>query len=236
MNFSEMFATALGVQLNPGESKCFWCGVGCNESLPVGVTDTFWDWDAVACPKSQYQCSGCGEALDEKRVIPGREIKLNKKGKPSYPKTRNFTWLVTPGRATPYTKADIDEIRGVCLDPPRNIEWGLAIAVSGQKHILYRTPVNRSGATLFEVQLEVLRVVYKTEVLRVLIDMCVKIAAANGKPSLNGPIGPMQAIKLPNPQLAAVWNKQWNNPVVRLAAFLCPSKEKAVAYVAEDDN
>ena len=122
MTFPELLATGLGVRLNCGDWKCFWCGASCDESHRVGVSDTFWDWDAVAYPRAKYQCAGCSECLNEQRVMTGRD-------KPQ--KTRNFSWLATNSIATPYTKADINFLRELCINPP-SAPWGLALAESGQ--------------------------------------------------------------------------------------------------------
>lgn len=223
MTFPELFAIGLGVPLNPGPERCFWCGATCDQRHGVGVTDTFWDWDAVAFRLSRYQCAGCKEALNEKRDL----------GRDKLQKTRNYSWFVSENTAVALTKADLDQLRELCINPPADCRWGLAIAESGQKHIIYRTPVNEPGAKVFAVQLELTRVVYSVDELLASLQVCIAISAVHGKTVLNRALDAVQAARLPEPELAVKWNQIWNQPVVRLASFLCPNKEKANACLAE---
>lgn len=222
MTGSELFALALG-KVCRGPHACFWCGAPCDESHAHRSSDTFWDWDQVAHPASRYDCAGCAEALDERRVMRGRD-------KPQ--KTRNYTWLATSADATPYTKADITAIRAACLCPPP-APWMLAIAASGQKHVIYRTPVNESSAPPHAVQLEQATVLYTPTALREALALCDKIAAGIGKPVLSGALDLSMAMRYAehhgHGSLGDVdrWNATWNRPVSRLAAFLSLKKEEA---------
>lgn len=231
MRFSQLFANALAVPLNPGTHNCFWCGLDCDDTIPVKVSGTFWDWDAVAYPRSPYQCAGCAEFLVEKREMSGYD-------KPQ--KTRNHSWFVSSAPAVKsHTKRDIDELRHICLEPPTDVSWGLAIAESGQKHILYRTPVNHPGGDRIAVQLELLTVSYHPDELHEALVLCARIASVLGKPSLGGSLGVGHAISLSksgmDPELVSEWNRQWNSPVCRLAAFLCPGKNDAYDYLETHD-
>lgn len=231
MRFSELFATASRVQLNPGDERCFWCGTPCDQSYGVRVTKTFWDWDAVAFPRSEWQCAGCTEFLREKREMSGYE-------KPQ--KTRNHSWYASDKpELRSFTKRDLPALREICLDPPADFAWGLAIAVSGQKHILYRTPVNLPGGESFKVQLEQLTVGYHPDDLWIDLALCARLARVVGKPPLGGPLNVSHAITLgkagEDPALVDHWNPCWNRPEMRLAAFLSPSKGDADAWLEDAD-
>lgn len=187
------------------------------------MTGTFWDWDVIANPRGKFQCHGCSEALDSKREMDGRD-KLQR--------TWTYSWLITEQSATPWTKANIREMRETCLNPP-SAPWALAIAESGQKHILFRTPVNCSDKPPFVVELELIRVMYQPAELGERIDLCNRISAACGKPSMGGPLELSHAMRLHEYHgdegilLADTWQRISNEPITRLAAFLCLNSEEA---------
>lgn len=223
MRATTLFARALGKPLNPGDETCFWCGCACDQSCPAKLTGTFWDWDVVANPHGKYQCVGCAEALDSKREMAGRD-KLQR--------TWTYSWLITEDKATPWTKADIAAMRETVLNPPKS-PWALAIAESGQKHILFRTPINTNDVAPFVVQLELIQVSYHPRDLSERIDLCGKIAAACGKPSLAGRLDLSQAMRVFEHHgdeglfLSQWWETHFNEPQTRLAAFLSLSMEDA---------
>lgn len=231
MTFPELFATGLKKQLNPGPHRCFWCGASCDEQHRVSVSNTFWDWDTVAFPKSQFQCVGCCECLDEKRSIPGKD-KLQK--------TRNYSWFASTKEAIPLTKAHLSTIRDLCLSQKQSEPWGLAIADTGQKHILFRTPVNEPNSRVVAVQLEQSTVKYHPPDLGEAIKFCARLGAVIGKPALSGPLTADFGYKLFSsgfdPQLIETWNAVWNSPMWRLAAFLCPGKDDCLDYLEENDD
>lgn len=230
--FPELLARGLGVAVRHGDHLCFWCGASCDDSNAVAVSDTFWDWDAVAHPRSKCQCDGCSQALDEKRVIAGYD-------KPQ--KTRNHSWFASSlPFARSYTKADIATMRDVCLNPPQQSAWGLAIAESGQKHVIFRTPVNQAGSDAYAVQLELTTVRYAVDELAERLHLAATLASAIGKPPLAGALNTGHAIRLLEsgcePDLIDQWNSAWNSPLSRLAAFLCPGKDDCLAYLGETDT
>lgn len=217
-----MFAPQLFAKCS-GSHRCFWCGGPCGDSAPVRVSSTFWDWDAVADRTSPWQCAGCVEALDERRVMPGRD-------KPQ--KTRNYSWLFRERKKpVPYTKADLATLRKLCLKPPAG-RWALSLAESGQKHIIYRTPVNLGGGVV-AVQLELRTVWYRPAELARRLPVCDRIAAAIGKPVLAGPLDFGAEMRFADyfgaDQFSIVqpYNAGWNDPVWRLAAFLSLGKKEA---------
>lgn len=235
MTATQLLAFARGVPLDEGDHRCFYCGAACDEQRPLKppktrrakgepkpreyLKDTFTDWASVACPESDYCCAGCALALDEKADINGRTNQ----------KMRNYSWMLTRGQAAAKTKADIDELRGVCLDPPEP-PYAIVIAVSGQKHTLFRAPVNHSR-TYIVVQLETMHVGYSPGELRARIRLVNQLLPAVGKQRMADaePIRIANAIKLYDElgdydadRLIAEWNRVSGQPLSRLAVFLTP--------------
>lgn len=229
LTFPSLFALGLGKPLNPGDHRCFWCGAACDAQYPQKISDTFWDYDAVSYPRSLYQCAGCIECLDEARPIRGYD-------KPQ--KTRNHSWFAsTTPEAFALNKSTLVRMRDICLNPPRDLDWGLALADSGQKHILFRTPVNLAGASVFAVQLELQTILYHANELATAVIRCAEFGAIIGKPPLSGPLDVMAAVRLieagADPQSVEQWNAEWNSPLWRLAAFLCPGRDDCNAYLGK---
>lgn len=223
MRATQLFARSQGLTLSPGDESCFWCGYSCDQSHAVKMTDTFWDWDVVANRQSRFECAGCVEARASDREMIGRD-KLQR--------TWTYSWLLTETTATPWTKADVAAMRETCLNPPA-APWSLSIAESGQKHILFRTPVNTSDTAPFVVQLELVTVTYYPCELSARIDVCNRVAAACGKPSLEGRLELSQVMRVADHHgdeaftLSDWWERFHNEPITRLAAFLSLNMEDA---------
>jgi CRISPR type IV-associated protein Csf1 len=210
-------------RLDVGDQRCFFCGAACDESRPAKkkVKKTFTDWPSVANPSGDFVCAGCMLALEEKADIAGR----------SRQKRRNYTWLLTAAAATPLTKAQLDRIRAVCLNPPEP-PWALTIADSGQKQLLYRTPVNHDRATV-TVQLETEQVTYRPAELAARYRQALDLVQGGiGKSKLLDeylPIGLVlrlaQVYDDADVRLDA-WRRVRGEPLSRLAVFLCPGKPK----------
>ena len=213
-NATDLLGLACG-RPNCGAQRCFYCGSPAGE-IPLVLSSSFTDWWNVAFPSSDVICNGCDLALDEKLAMPDRDK----------PQTRrNWSWLLTAAQATPLS--DIASIRSACLSPPA-FPWALAIAVSGQKHVIFRTPANLGG-TSFAVGFETIVVNYTVHGLSARIELAKKIAAASGKPALTAPLDTSLAMRL----LATCteleindWFSRAAEPINQLAAFLCPPKDQ----------
>lgn len=233
MTGPELFALAHGRRCE-GPLRCFYCGAACDGSHPRRLGEGFHDWPTVAFPRSTAICEGCVLALNEARIMPGRE-------KPQ--KTRTFSWLVTAAAATAYTKADVAVMRSLCLSPPP-APWALTIAESGQKHTLFRMPVNGDDGAPCRVQLELTTVLYRPDELRGRITLCTRIAAAIGKPVLGGPLdlsasmrySDYHGVRDETDAEVELWNLVSGEPLSRLAAFLSPAKEEAQHEFPERDD
>ncbi len=209
---TELLALSHG-QPCAGPLQCFYCGAPCDRAHRLKLSEAFNDWWSVAFPNSETICNGCVIALDEKLDMPGRD-------KPQ--KTRNWSWLITASVARPL--GDIASIRNACLAPPSE-PWALAIAVSGQKHVLFRTAANDGEP--FTVQLETQAVTYTIAALTARLELAKRIAAASGKPALTNGLNTGLAMRLldslPMTDIDD-WFSRAAEPINQLAAHICNSK------------
>lgn len=210
-------------QLARGERHCFYCGADCNDSRSTAeyVKHSFTDWPSVQAPASEYVCVGCELATQEKAEINGR----------SGQKRRNYSWLITAGRAVALTKANLPELRTPCFAPPEP-PWALAIAASGQKQLLYRTPVNYDRE-LITVQLETERVTFRPAELAERYAQAEALVPGLGKTKLldgywpTGLVLRLASLYPDADQRLDRWRQVCGEPLSRLAAFLVPGKEAA---------
>ena len=205
---------------NQGDVSCFYCGSPAD--VPLKLSSSFVEWWSVSQPESDHICRGCEVALREKIDIPGKD-------KPQ--KTRNYSWLVTTDSATPYTKANKTELARILLSPP-DPPWAMALADSGQKHLLYRTPVNRQD-TLYRVQLEMRTVLYTVESLRDRLDLTRRIVAAIGHKGAKLP-GVGLAIAADDASLLEEWLEVEEQSLSALALFLTPSQKECKSHGNQD--
>lgn len=222
LNASNLLAIANGKTCE-GDRRCFYCGNPASD-IVLDLRSSFNDWWNVACPTSDRICVGCSISLEEKIEVPGRD-------KPQ--KTRNWSWLVTAKQAAPL--GDIASIRAACIAPPSEA-WAMAIAVSGQKHVLFRTPAN-VGDEPFAVQLETQTVLYGLDDLRERLALAKRIAAASGKPALTVKLDTnlaMRVLETCTEQQLNDWFDHAAEPINQLAAHLCPSKEECQREFSSD--
>jgi len=221
MRAPELMAIAAGITAH-GAQRCYYCGSRCNGLRPAAVKPTFTGWSNVVCPGSDFRCAGCDLAMDEKRVMAGKD-------KPQ--KTRNYSWVITESECTHYTKSDIAILRVHCLYPPRP-PYAICIATSGQKQILYQTPVCiDSEQAVIGMEGEV--ITYITDELASLVETVDALAAVIGKPTLTGDIETGHVIRVHEAmgdegiELLQAWERIRSQPLSRLAAFLAKPKGAA---------
>lgn len=206
-----------------GPNRCYFCGSPCHgiHSAKDWVKDTFTDFSSCVDTSSQFVCRGCTLAMDEKRIIPGKD-------KPQ--KTRNYSWVLTEASVTPYTKGEIPALRSVCLSPPTP-PYCIIIAVSGQKQLAFKamiqTDENSASACL---EGETIR--WIGDELAQRLELAGAIASVTGKPSLADRPNVGMAIQLYDAlgetgvALYEEWERVQDQPLSRLAAFLSPSKKE----------
>ncbi len=216
MNASALLAKAHGKAI-AGKSPCFYCGNPAD--LPLVLSSSFNERYACAYPDSDSICQGCQIALDEKAVMAGRD-------KPQ--KMRSWSWLITADNAEPI--AGVARLRAVCLDPPTP-PWVLTVAVSGQKHLIWRAPVNLDNAVCV-VQMEMQRVIYRPTILRDRLDLAMRICSASGKPCLTEDMDVGLAMRLMDAGLSEDELNDWFDraaePINQLAAHICPPKDECI--------
>ena len=85
-------------------------------------------------------CEACLFSLHERATIPGRD---------TLQKMRNYSHFVEGSQWWPCTKAEEGrEFMARFLLNPHKEQWLACVATSGQKHLIFRTPVNAPGADL----------------------------------------------------------------------------------------
>jgi CRISPR type IV-associated protein Csf1 len=142
-------------------------------------------------------------------------------GKDKPQKFRNYSWFVTADRLLALTKANKLQIESLLLDPGFE-PWAMALAVSGQKHLLYRTPVNY-GHYPWSVRVEDSIVHYSPGELLGRIMLAKSVVAKVGvKRAESFDTSLVMAIGC---ELAERWQAVVNEPLTKLALFICPSKE-----------
>jgi CRISPR type IV-associated protein Csf1 len=204
-------ATAL-IKRPSGDGVCFYCGSPAE--LPLVLSSSFTDWYNVAQPASKVICNGCAWMLDEKRTIAGKD-------KPQ--KTRNYGWFIREGREPEVvTKGTKDRIRKILLNPPPP-RWALALPVSGQKHLLHRTPVNRS-TDRHAVAMETDVIWYTVPQLQSRIELVEKVVAAIGHKGA-ADLTESTAIAL-GVQLLSEWLPVRDCPVTSLALYVTPNQKE----------
>lgn len=210
-----------------GPHRCVFCAAPASE--PYTLPDSFTTRDTLRCPGSGYICSGCVLALEEVGTATyhdGERYEWTK----AYRRMCSHVITADPRRVVMATKAHGDYLRGVCLSPP-DPPFAVSLAVSGQKHVLYRGVVcwSRSDAA---VTLEGERVDYRPDELADRLALCGRLCAATGKPALDETPGVSLWIRVCERYGAAAgesmceeWDRVRQEPISRLASFLTPRKD-----------
>jgi len=206
-----------------GCERCFYCAGQCDDSHLASdiVKPTFTGLDSVTL--SRYVCRGCLVAMAEGIDITNAsgELKTNQK-------TRGYSWIVTRNARIACTKAHRVQLLNACLVPPTP-PYAICISDSGQRHLLYRTPVCWSRDRV-AVTLEGEAIAYDPPQLAARIEVCKRIVAATGKPALKEPMSTQTQMRIidhydRDNELVA-WLAVEREPLSRLAVWLCPAKEE----------
>lgn len=232
-----LFAAHAGVTCC-GPMPCFFCGAKCDGTNKSDdyVRDSFTSRNDVVSPGSTAVCDGCVLCMRENATIAtisGGTRHVEKCA------MRAFSWVITKEKALAASKANIEELRSICCDPPVP-PFAIVISDSGQKHLLYRgvTCWSREDVT---VTLEMETVSYKPPDLIKTINLCTKLIAATGKPALSEPATQRFAQAVSDyfdewESLLDEWESIYGKPIARLGAWLSPGKDAARISVKPTKN
>lgn len=226
----ELFAAARGKTPLHGSHICFYCGASCAENNPTMqfVKDSFTGYSDVRSPGSQFICDGCVLCLKESVVITTHNGKQRENQK-----TRGYSWLITPDKATAATKADREFLAVNCMNPPEP-PFAICISDSGQKHLLYRAIVCHSR-NIVAVTLEGEAVVYDPVDLLFRCSFLKFLISVIGKPALQEGLSVRQRMTLIE-TISENAVRQWlavsGESLTRLALWLSPGKDGSLADLA----
>jgi CRISPR type IV-associated protein Csf1 len=222
----QLLAAAHGVACE-GPLSCFYCGAPCDGTHPAAehVKDSFTGRPGVRAPGSPAVCRGCVLCLREDAEvdqIDGQRRRVTKAC------MRAFSWVVTRDSARAGSKAHLDHLRAVCLNPPPP-PFAIVLSDSGQTHQLYRGVVNHASDPIV-VTLEAEPIAYRTATLSAALALCGKLCAATGKPALREPVDFRLASAAigryrDGESLLSEWSRLQATPLGRLAAWLVANKE-----------
>lgn len=211
--------------LNPsGEELCFYCGGTCDTSNTVKdfVKPTFTNRDIIRRPSSQYICSGCVCTLNERA-----EINLANEEVRTGQKTRLYSWVFDSNGRIAYTKAHLKRLTEIILNPPEP-PFGIVLATSGQKQLLFRSVIAWSRDN-FPVMVEEEIITVSITCLKEKLSIASIVIAAIGKPGLSE-MSQSHAIRFfdyyGNLNMFGLWKSEMHNPINRLALYLSPSQKE----------
>lgn len=217
-------------QEQSGEHRCFYCGSFCGSDHKAKdyVKDTFTNRDIVRFPGSGYVCRGCVESLgagsDEITMVDGT---IRPRTSPRGMQPRMFSWVLSKTGNLAATKAHISQLREIILSPPEP-PFAIILADSGQKQLIFRAPVAWDRGW-YPLLLEDMEIMVDTERLREYLVTAMQFCAATGKPALMEAEQPSLAIRIYDYYESSdpweAWVRIYQEPLARLAAWLCPNKE-----------
>lgn len=216
-------------QAEEGQERCFFCAGTCGSGIRTVdvVRDSFTALDQTM--GSPYVCRGCVEAMREGVDLAAVDGVLK-----SNQKTRGYSWVVTRSGRVAFTKAHRMQLLGYCLVPPQP-PYVICIAVSGQKHILYKAQVNLDASRSL-VCLEGENIAFKSWELEQRLLLVKQFCSVVGKPRLEQGLGVMDLVNISSAfreedELVRQYLRVRGEPLTRLAVFFCPSKEVCLEQV-----
>lgn len=218
-----------------GPHRCFYCGADCEESNSVDdhVKDTFTNWSQVACPGSKWVCHGCVYTMEQSLWLSlpdGTERRVDRNA------GRIASWMITPTKLTAFLPANRHQLRDLCANPPTEM-FAVSVAVSGQKHLLYRAPVNpahnpaKGPRNTIRISFEEEHITYRPVEFASLVAMVEPLIAIYGKTVLGDPFLGAQYRPAPvdTVELLSAWHERCREPIARLALHLSPSRDELTA-------
>lgn len=131
------------------ECACWLCGSPCSSGklTKSQIKRTFTDIDFARAPGSGHVCAACVYSMSERDPTL---TALTQKDK--LQRMRNYSHIVKDGAWHPLSKAQKAEMQALLLDG--DFPQLAVIAVSGQKHLIFKARTNPPRATYGYVQIE----------------------------------------------------------------------------------
>lgn len=197
---------------------CWLCGSPMSEGVPrqVAIKSTFTDHEKASSPNSTHLCISCAFSLCEAFPVTGYE-------KPQ--RLRTHSHFVTVREWEVLSKKQKARMRDILLNPPEE-HWAFVIAVSGQKHLLFRTPVN-SSREQYSVQFEEVHVRVARTLLARDLEMCDALYTG-GLRKEDLVLGRWNRYVSPTPQLLTMFRHLQTlrgSPYLSLLVFLARKEE-----------
>lgn len=141
------------------ETPCYLCGAPALQPVPLvpGLAPTFGDHDRCQAPWSPVVCSACAWATAGRPPATLRLWSVAYRSDAAAPPSADGAPLQHPA-VWCGNKADLSPALRLLLDPPETGTWFVALADSGQIHVVPFAPVNIGGARTWAVLWERLRV------------------------------------------------------------------------------
>lgn len=204
--------------------RCFFCGGRCDKAISSHsfVKKSFTRLDTVT--QSPWICVGCIAVMSEdaRIVLPDGVVRDKQK-------VRGYSWVIYPdGCKVAATKSHKAWLLEQCLYP-RFVPCVISISDSGQKHLLYLAPVSFDKSNM-TVSLESERISYRPIELLERVELCKRLVSVVGKPPLSEGLTVVQKMLLVERYGGDQWLREWlrvaNEPLSRLAVWLCPGKDR----------
>lgn len=215
-------------QYKTGNNRCYFCGLDCDDSHKTKdhVGPSFTNRAEVYHPESLFVCGCCvasTQGLAETTDISG-ETRIGRAGAP-----RMYSWVLSEAGNKAFNKKYMDFARASVLCPPEP-PFSIVLADSGQKQLIFRSPVNHDR-NVFIVQLEERRIEVDLSVFGSVLERATQLSAATGKKALIEPdrIGNfIQCVDFyGNESAIEKWIEIYSTPMGILASWLCKGKEDA---------
>lgn len=160
--------------------RCYYCGASSKRGVRVEAWagDGFGGYARAAMrhdPSSTHVCEACVFVCSRLSPVPGRPAKEGKKLGGNFRNFSHFAELDVASGTVDYGNANKGEMATVVAwlrSVGRLGPWGLAVAVTGQKHVISTTPLNLPGQDACRIAFEEQVVACSRQALLDLVDDC----------------------------------------------------------------
>ena len=204
--------------------KCCMCANGIIQGVPRkdAIKKTFTNLDLLKKPNAKFVCIPCAFAINE--ACPPELMGRVDKDKPQ--KIRCYSHAVVNGLWKSFSKAQRVEMREIVCNPPSGT-WFLCLSESGQKHLIFRTPVNNSQDN-YLLQFEEYPVLVTRKQVASDLGIADRVYSAQGLDKVKGDIKESLFSPWSTDQFLEEYKylkKYEHSPYLRMLIFLAEKKE-----------